>query len=52
LEEKKSFALTVFGVIHRKKMVDLGGIVVSVLATGPKVRRFDPDRGRWISEGK
>jgi hypothetical protein len=25
--------------------VDLGGIVVRVLATGPKVRGFDPDRG-------
>jgi hypothetical protein len=24
--------------------VDLGGLVVSVLATGPKVRGFDPDR--------
>jgi hypothetical protein len=23
--------------------VDLGGLVVSVLATGPKVRGFDPD---------
>jgi hypothetical protein len=31
--------------------VDLGGLVVSVLATGPKVRGFDRDRGRWISEG-
>jgi hypothetical protein len=30
-------------------MVDLGGLVVSVLATGPKVR--DPDRGRWIFKG-
>jgi hypothetical protein len=29
-------------------IVDLGGLVVSVLATGPKVRGFDPDRGRWI----
>jgi hypothetical protein len=28
-----------------------GGIVVSVLATGPKVRGFDPDRGRWIFKG-
>jgi hypothetical protein len=28
--------------------VDLGGLVVSVLATGPKVRGFDPDQGRWI----
>jgi hypothetical protein len=25
--------------------VALGGLVVSVLATGPKVRGFDPDRG-------
>jgi hypothetical protein len=23
----------------------------SVLATGPKVRGFDPDRGRWIFKG-
>jgi hypothetical protein len=29
-------------------IVDLGGLEVSVLATGPKVRGFDPDRGRWI----
>jgi hypothetical protein len=29
----------------------LGGLVVSVLATGPKVRGFDPDRGRWIFKG-
>jgi hypothetical protein len=26
----------------------LGGVVVSVLATGPKVRGFKPGRGRWI----
>jgi hypothetical protein len=25
--------------------------VVSVIATGPKVRWFDPDRGRWIFKG-
>jgi hypothetical protein len=31
--------------------VDLGGLVVSVLATGPKVRGFDPDRGRWTFKG-
>jgi hypothetical protein len=31
--------------------VDLGGLVVSVLATGPKVRGFGPDRGRWIFKG-
>jgi hypothetical protein len=29
--------------------VDLGGLVVSVLATGPKVRGFDPNR--WIFKG-
>jgi hypothetical protein len=26
----------------------IGGLVVSVLATGPKVRGFKPGRGRWI----
>jgi hypothetical protein len=31
--------------------VDLVGLMVSVLATGPKVRGFDPDRGRWIFKG-
>ena len=35
----------------RDKRVALGGLVVSVLATGPKVRGFDPDRGRWIFKG-
>jgi hypothetical protein len=28
--------------------VALGGLVVSVLAAGPKVRGFKPGRGRWI----
>jgi hypothetical protein len=28
--------------------VALGGLVVSVLATGPKARGFKPGRGRWI----
>jgi hypothetical protein len=32
-------------------IVALGGLVVSVLATGPKVRGFDPGRGRWIFKG-
>jgi hypothetical protein len=31
--------------------VALGGLVVSVLAIRPKVRGFDPDRGRWIFKG-
>jgi hypothetical protein len=31
--------------------VALGGLVVSVLATGPKVRGFDPDRCPWIFKG-
>jgi hypothetical protein len=30
------------------KPVALGGVVVSVLATGPKVRGFKPGPGRWI----
>jgi hypothetical protein len=33
------------------RSVALGGLMVSVLATGPKVRGFDPDRGRWIFKG-
>jgi hypothetical protein len=28
--------------------VALGGVVISVLATGPKVCGFKPGRGRWI----
>jgi hypothetical protein len=32
----------------RRHEVALGGVVVSVLATGPKVRGFKPGRGRWI----
>jgi hypothetical protein len=35
-------------IINFMYFVDLGGLVVSVLAIGPKVRGFDPDRGRWI----
>jgi hypothetical protein len=31
--------------------VSPGGLVVSVLATGPEVRGFDPDRGWWIFKG-
>jgi hypothetical protein len=31
--------------------VYLGGLVVSVLAPGPKFRGFDPDRGQWIFKG-
>jgi hypothetical protein len=29
-------------------IVALGGLVVSVLAIGPKVRGFKLDHGRWI----
>jgi hypothetical protein len=32
----------------RSQTLALGGLVVSVLATGPKVRGFKPGRGRWI----
>jgi hypothetical protein len=31
--------------------VALGGLVVIVLSTGPKVRGFKPGRGRWIFKG-
>jgi hypothetical protein len=48
------FAYQVIYVLFKdtvRRLVDLGGLVVSVLATGPKVRGFDPDRGRWIFKG-
>jgi hypothetical protein len=31
--------------------VILSGLVVSVFATGPNVRRLKPGRGRWIFKG-
>jgi hypothetical protein len=31
--------------------VVLGGVMVSVLAIGPKVCGFNPGRGRWIFKG-
>jgi hypothetical protein len=34
--------------LNFKFVIALGGLVVSVLATGPKVRGFKPGRGRWI----
>jgi hypothetical protein len=34
--------------VLKRLAVALGGLVVSVLATGPKVRGFKPGRGRWI----
>jgi hypothetical protein len=45
------FRILMFDILnHLSKgdTVDLGRLVVSVLATGPHVRGFDPDRGRWI----
>ena len=37
--------------VRSSSYVDLGGLLVSVLATGPKVCGFDPGRGRWIFKG-
>jgi hypothetical protein len=34
-----------------KYVVVLGGVMVTVLAIGPKVRGFKPGRERWISKG-
>jgi hypothetical protein len=31
--------------------IAFGGLVVRILATGPKVRGFKPGRGRWIFKG-
>jgi hypothetical protein len=34
--------------IFKVYKVVLGGLVVTLLAIGPKVPRFKPGRGRWI----
>jgi hypothetical protein len=46
IREIKSRKMTDTHRLHTS--VVLGGVVVSVLATGPKVRGFKPGRGRWI----
>jgi hypothetical protein len=33
------------------KQIVLSGLLVIVLATGPKVRGFKPNRGQWIFKG-
>jgi hypothetical protein len=44
-----------FPFIHSIKfhsmVVILGGVVVSLLAPGPKVHRFKPSLGHWIFKG-
>jgi hypothetical protein len=47
-KESKSEVLCTYFVTYQIFMVALGGLVVSVLDTGPKVRGFKPGRGRWI----
>jgi hypothetical protein len=46
------FTVSVISVLIKKAVrtfeVVLGGLVVSVLAIGPKVRGYKPGRGRWI----
>jgi hypothetical protein len=45
------FTASVISVLIKKAVITfevvLGGLVVSVLAIGPKVRRYKPGRGRW-----
>jgi hypothetical protein len=42
------YRLTTFQGTYRSTSVVLGGLVVSVLAGGPKVRGFKPGKGRSI----
>jgi hypothetical protein len=51
ISAKLSLSLYIYIYIYIYIYVALGGLVVSVLATGPKLRGFDPDRGRWIFKG-
>jgi hypothetical protein len=50
IEDLAGLFITNYIVVLMNRVV-LVGLVVSVLATGPKVRGFDPDRGRWIFKG-
>jgi hypothetical protein len=44
--------MCIYGIYHihnnTQALVVLGGLVVSVLAAGPKVRGFKPGRRQWI----
>jgi hypothetical protein len=42
-----NYSIANFGVLY-DRVVALGGLVVSVLATGLEVRGFKPGRVRWI----
>jgi hypothetical protein len=44
------FTSLMLALLKRKVMFAIVSLD-SVLATGPKVRGFDPDRGRWIFKG-
>jgi hypothetical protein len=37
--------------LHATLHVELGGLMIIVIATGPKVRCFKPGQGRWIFKG-
>jgi hypothetical protein len=37
--------------IYTMTLVVLGGVMVVMLATGPKIREFKPGRERWIFKG-
>jgi hypothetical protein len=50
-ERERKYVQTLSAHILQIFLQILGGLVFSVLATGPKVRGFDPDRGRWIFKG-
>jgi hypothetical protein len=50
LQSLHSFRLDVNMIFKASKVV-LGGLVVSVLAIGPKVRWLKPGRREWISMG-
>jgi hypothetical protein len=50
-EEHNPVVTHAYLISNISNVVVLGGLVVSVLATGPKVRGFNPGRGRWIFKG-
>jgi hypothetical protein len=50
-KEKKGWSPVRMPGVERNEDVALGGIVVIVLAIGPRFRGFKPGRGRWNFTG-
>jgi hypothetical protein len=48
MSKKSVMIINKFRLLLITDIIAFGGLVVSVLSIGSKVRRFEPGRGRWI----